>query len=52
MTQPEFGIVIVVILLHVVVVFVVDFGHDVYVSSSANTFVVCLTDNTTNWHSR
>lgn len=49
MTQPEFGIVIVVILLHVVVV--VDFGHDVYVSSSANTFVVCLTDNTTNWHS-
>lgn len=48
MTQPEFGIVIVAILL----VVVVDFGHDVYVSNSANTFVVCLTDNTTNWHSR
>lgn len=46
MTQPEFGIVIVVIL-----VVVVDFGHVVYVSRSANTFVVCLTDNTTNWHS-
>jgi len=49
MTQPEFEIVCIVI---VVVVAAVVFPLVVYLSSLANTFVIYLTDYTTNWHSR